>query len=141
MPGRGGELPTPPTVTAIWASRIGADACGHLERRSRYRKASVLLVFLAVIGAIISTDLEFPPGLLVSIVVVPVAAIVTAVVSGRALRAARAAAVTFIGLPAVGPPAGTRGGPPLESTDRFDDWLGRRRPGAAGGARESGRGS
>jgi peptidoglycan/LPS O-acetylase OafA/YrhL len=116
-------MPTPPTVSQLWESRIGATACGHLERRSRYRKASVLLVFLAVVGAIISTDLEFPPGLLVSIVLVPAAAIVTGVVSARALRAARADAAVFVGLPA----AAARE-LPLESTARFDDWLGRRRP-------------
>lgn len=75
-----------------------------------------------MVGAIISTDLEFPPGLLVSIVLVPIAAIITGVVSARALRAARAEAAVFVGLP-----AGIRGELPLESTDRFDDWLGRRR--------------
>lgn len=128
-------------MTQLWASRIGTDACRHLERRSRYRKASVLLVFLAVVGAIISTDLEFPPGLLVSIVAIPIAAVATGVVSARALRAAREAAVRFIGSTVVGLPAGTARDLPLESTDRFDDWLGRRRPAVGGSGRESGRGS
>lgn len=128
----------PPTVTQLWVSRIGADACGDLERRSRYRKASVLLVFLAVVGAIISTDLEFPPGLVVSVVLVPLAAIITGVASAGALRAARAGAVRFLESSAVGLPAGSGDDLPLESTERFDDWLGRRRPAAGGGGRESG---